>query len=124
MTARFWRRTGAGTLATATPRCRAAPIELPTAREFELAERDLGNLRTAYSPVFFSTREDGTVEQGLGNLALKAGEPVILVGNHQTVPLDTGFHVAEVRFNFHARPVCLSSASSKTLWHRGARQPR
>ena len=85
--------------------CRAAAFELPTPREFELAENDMANLRKAYSPVFFSTKEDGTVEAGLHNLALKRGEPVILVGNHQTVPLDTGFHVAEVR----AAATCVAS---------------
>jgi hypothetical protein len=72
------------------------PLELPTAREFELAVEGLGNLRSVYSPVFFSTAVDGTVVQGLGNLKLEPGKPVLLVGNHQVVPVDVGFIVSEV----------------------------
>jgi hypothetical protein len=76
--------------------CRPDPISLPTAREVEFATAEMRGLEQAYSPVFFSAKEDGTVEQGLHNLAVKPGEAVLLVGNHQTIPLDTGFHVAEV----------------------------
>jgi hypothetical protein len=77
--------------------CRPVPISLPTAHEFELAKKDMRTLEQAFSPVYFSTKADGTVELGLQNLAIEAGKPVLLVGNHQTIPLDTGFHVAEVR---------------------------
>ena len=72
------------------------PLELPTGRELELAEEGLQTLRTAYSPVFFSTAPDGSVHRGLGHLQLEPGKPVLLVGNHQVVPLDVGFIVAQV----------------------------
>ncbi len=51
------------------------PIELPTAREVEIAgEGPLGNVRTLVSPVFLSTAaESGRVQLGLGGLPLNAG---------------------------------------------------
>jgi hypothetical protein len=75
---------------------RPYPLDLPTPKEFEQAEEGLSGLKQLCSPVFFSTREDGTIEQGLHNLPVQRGEAVLLVGNHQTVPLDTGFHISEV----------------------------
>eukprot|EP00892_Ulva_mutabilis_P002490 jgi/Ulvmu1/12241/UM086_0032.1 len=69
---------------------RPTPVELPTREEYTEDAASLDTLRAATSPVFFSTAADGSVEQGLRHLALEAGRPVLLVGNHQTFPIDLG----------------------------------
>lgn len=93
--------------------CRAVPIELPTREEFAEDAASLDNLRAAVSPVFFSTTADGSVEQGLQNLCLAAGKPVLLVGNHQTFPIDLGPLVAGVR------PSCSCAACSRAAGAAG-----
>ena len=50
--------------------------------------RALNNLKTLQSPVFLSTAEDGTVQQGCG--AIPLDRPLLLVSNHQTYALDIG----------------------------------
>lgn len=90
--------------------CRPMPVELPTAAEFAADAESLDTLRSAVSPVFFSTAADGTVEEGLQHLALEAGKPVLLVGNHQTFPIDLGPLVEGVRPPAplpHAPPPCV-----------------
>ena len=53
---------------------------------------DGGNgLRSVVSPVFFSTRDDGTIIPGLGAVPFEENRPVLLVGNHQTIAPDLGF---------------------------------
>ena len=49
------------------------------------------------SPVFYSTTAAGDVVHGLEALALEAGTPVLLVGNHQTIPVDIAPLVEGVR---------------------------
>lgn len=96
--------------ATAGPLCRPVPVELPTAEEFAADAASLDTLRAAVSPVFFSTAADGSVEEGLRHLALEAGKPVLLVGNHQTFPIDLGPLVAGVRALMHAYLCCAPGA--------------
>ena len=50
-------------------------------------------LRRFVSPIFFSTREDGTVVRGLG--ALPPDRPILFVGNHQFYALDIGILIEE-----------------------------
>lgn len=97
-------------LNTAGGLCRAAPVELPTAEEFAADAASLDTLRAAVSPVFFSTAADGSVEEGLRHLALKAGKPVLLVGNHQTFPIDLGPLVEGVRALMYAYLCCAPGA--------------
>jgi hypothetical protein len=49
------------------------------------------------SPVFCSTSENGDIMRGLDALGLEAGKPVLLVGNHQTIPVDIAPLVEGVR---------------------------
>lgn len=113
-------------LNTAGGLCRAAPVELPTAEEFAADAASLDTLRAAVSPVFFSTAADGSVEEGLRHLALKAGKPVLLVGNHQTFPIDLGPLVEGVRALMYAYLCCAPGASdlSPGGLHVGAPHPR
>jgi len=47
------------------------------------------------SPVFFSTRADGTVVPGLGAVPLDGERPVLFVGNHQTFSPDLPFLIEQ-----------------------------
>lgn len=76
---------------------RPLPIELPTDTEWRLDASQIDNLKAAVSPVFFSTSADGDILQGLSALNLEAGKPVLLVGNHQTIPVDIAPLVEGVR---------------------------
>ena len=50
-------------------------------------------LRRFVSPVFFSTKEDGTLVPGLD--ALPDDRPILFVGNHQFYALDIGIVIEE-----------------------------
>jgi hypothetical protein len=69
-------------------RCRPLPIELPTDKEWRIDASQIDGLKTVVSPVFYSTSENGDIMRGLDALGLEAGKPVLLVGNHQTIPVD------------------------------------
>lgn len=66
------------------------------------------------SPVFFSTSPSGDVMQGLAGLNLKPGRPVLLVGNHQTIPVDIAPLVEGVRT---LTPLHCSSNTCMTIMH-------
>ena len=63
----------------------------PSDRDLRAAFRGLDGLRAVASPVFFSTREDGTIVPGLSAVPFETNTPVLLVGNHQTLAPDLGF---------------------------------
>jgi pimeloyl-ACP methyl ester carboxylesterase len=63
----------------------------PSAKELRVAFEGLNGLRSVVSPVFFSTRDDGSVVPGLSAVPFEEGRPVLLVGNHQTIAPDLGF---------------------------------
>ena len=63
----------------------------PSPKELEKAFDGLNGLRSVVSPVFFSTRDDGTIIPGLGAVPFEENRPVLLVGNHQTIAPDLGF---------------------------------
>ena len=66
----------------------------PSPRDLERAFASLDPLRAIVSPVFFSTRADGSVVEGLDAVPLSEKDrPVLLVGNHQTLAPDLGFLV-------------------------------
>ncbi|GAX78319.1 hypothetical protein CEUSTIGMA_g5761.t1 [Chlamydomonas eustigma] len=73
----------------------AAPIEIPTSREVELAMDEVGlsTLNRLVSPVFFSTdMASGAIQQGLGGIP--ECRPLLFVGNHQLFAPDTSVMVA------------------------------
>jgi hypothetical protein len=78
-------------------RCRPLPIELPTDKEWRIDASQIDGLKTVVSPVFYSTAENGDIMRGLDALGLEAGKPVLLVGNHQTIPVDIAPLVEGVR---------------------------
>ena len=63
----------------------------PSTKELKVAFEGLNGLRSVVSPVFFSTRDDGSVVPGLSAVPFEEGRPVLLVGNHQTIAPDLGF---------------------------------
>jgi len=68
----------------------------PSAAELERAFESLEPLRRITSPVFFSTKANGQIVQGIDAVPLGTkGAPVLLVGNHQTLAPDLGFLVQE-----------------------------
>ncbi len=70
----------------------------PSASQIEKARDGLQFLRSVHSPVFFSTRRDDGVINGLDAVPTWRGtrnRPVLLVGNHQTFAPDLGFLVDE-----------------------------
>eukprot|EP01023_Acetabularia_acetabulum_P066764 TRINITY_DN9061_c0_g2_i1.p1 TRINITY_DN9061_c0_g2~~TRINITY_DN9061_c0_g2_i1.p1 ORF type:complete len:436 (-),score=50.88 TRINITY_DN9061_c0_g2_i1:360-1667(-) len=73
----------------------AGPIEIPNLREVdEDFERVFLNLaHRAVSPCFFSTDNNHRVWQGLQHVP--CGEQILLIGNHQPLPLDFSFIVAK-----------------------------
>ena len=81
------------------PRRASDPVSLtkdesftpPSPKELEKAFDGLNGLRSVVSPVFFSTRDDGTIIPGLGAVPFEENRPVLLVGNHQTIAPDLGF---------------------------------
>lgn len=66
-------------------------------REVDIGGERSGWLRAAVSPVFYTTDAAGRVHQGLDELNITPGKPVLLIGNHQTVPTDLAFVIEEVR---------------------------
>jgi hypothetical protein len=77
--------------------CRPLPIELPTGKEWRLDASQIDSLKAAVSPVFYSVADSGEVLRGLAALNLEAGKPILLVGNHQTIPVDIAPLVEGVR---------------------------
>ena len=76
------------------PLCRDPAFAPPSPRDLERAFASLDPLRAIVSPVFFSTRADGSVVEGLDAVPLSEKDrPVLLVGNHQTLAPDLGFLV-------------------------------
>ena len=68
----------------------------PSRAELESAFESIEPLRKITSPVFFSTKANGAVVQGIDAVPLGTkGAPVLLVGNHQTLAPDLGFLVQE-----------------------------
>ena len=68
----------------------------PSRAELESAFESIEPLRKITSPVFFSTKANGSVVQGIDAVPLGTkGAPVLLVGNHQTLAPDLGFLVQE-----------------------------
>ena len=68
-------------------------IEYPTPREIEAARRGaVATISALTSPVFLSTREDGSIVRGLGGVPVSREDsrPTLFVGNHQTYAYDTG----------------------------------
>ena len=63
----------------------------PSTKELRVAFESLNALRSVVSPVFFSTRDDGSIVPGLSAVPFEEGRPVLLVGNHQTIAPDLGF---------------------------------
>ncbi|GMH38045.1 hypothetical protein BSKO_05929 [Bryopsis sp. KO-2023] len=64
------------------------PIEMPSKIElYEELLKPFESVRQPVSPVNFSTLEDGTVVKGFGGLP--KDRPLLFVGNHQTLGLDT-----------------------------------
>ncbi|KAJ7552394.1 hypothetical protein O6H91_06G054000 [Diphasiastrum complanatum] len=58
----------------------------PTQEEFELVCENLRIYREITSPVFFSTHQNGLVQQGLS--AIPREQPLLLVGNHMLMGLE------------------------------------
>lgn len=77
--------------------CRPLPIELPTEKEWRIDASQIDSLKAVVSPVFFSVSDSGDIMQGLSALNLEPGKPVLLVGNHQTIPVDIAPLVEGVR---------------------------
>lgn len=67
----------------------------PSDKELQAAFDGLNGLRSVVSPVFFSTRDDGSIIQGLSAIPFSDGRPVLLVGNHQTIAPDLGFIIEQ-----------------------------
>ncbi|KAG5189677.1 alpha/beta-hydrolase [Tribonema minus] len=64
-------------------------FKLPDANTVALARRAVGVLRRGVSPVFFSTRADGTIVEGLGALPdVDPNRPILFVANHQYLAMD------------------------------------
>ncbi|CAM9465062.1 unnamed protein product [Phaeothamnion confervicola] len=62
----------------------------PSAAEIAKVGRILQVMRRAVSPIYFSTRPDGTVVRGLSGIPDKEpGRPQLFVGNHQLLALDS-----------------------------------
>ncbi|GMH38048.1 hypothetical protein BSKO_05932 [Bryopsis sp. KO-2023] len=70
------------------------PIELPTKIELSKAYEAFQNIRQPVSPVYYSTAADGTVVKGFGGLP--KDRPLLFVGNHQTLGLDTFLFVGDI----------------------------
>ena len=65
-------------------------VELPSADDMQQINKRLGPLINASSTVFFSTGEDGAVIPGIGNVPTGLnGRPVLLVGNHQLLGMES-----------------------------------
>jgi pimeloyl-ACP methyl ester carboxylesterase len=74
-----------------TPLSKDESFTPPSPKELEKAFDGLNGLRSVVSPVFFSTRDDGTIIPGLAAVPFEENRPVLLVGNHQTIAPDLGF---------------------------------
>jgi len=74
-----------------TPLSKDKSFTPPSPKELEKAFDGLNGLRSVVSPVFFSTRDDGTIVPGLAAVPFEENRPVLLVGNHQTIAPDLGF---------------------------------
>lgn len=104
--------------------CRPLPIELPTEKEWRLDASQIDSLKAAVSPVFYSVSPDTSeVIQGLASLNLKAGRPVLLVGNHQTIPVDIAPLVEGVRSVLRNTDVTIGPTDSLyMIWNRSKKQ--
>lgn len=90
-------------------RCRPQPIEVPTDREWRIDASQIDSLKAAVSPVFYSVADNGDVIHGLAALNLAAGKPALLVGNHQTIPVDIAPLVEGVRLCVPVSAGCSAS---------------